>query len=131
SVEQDHPPGGDMLFAERIAVVPCDGGVLRRRHGSGQGHQWGQHAPSLGTRSRRRHARTAQSMPMAENTDIPPAWLAPAPAPLWTDLPGGATPYVDLGREAWSALAESTPLPLTAEELARIAGLGDPIDLAE
>jgi type I pantothenate kinase len=41
------------------------------------------------------------------------------------------TPYVDLGRKEWSALAESTPLPLTEDELARLAGLGDPIDLHE
>lgn len=53
------------------------------------------------------------------------------PAPLWTGLPGGATPYVDLGRAEWSALAESTPLPLSEDELARLAGLGDPIDLHE
>lgn len=53
------------------------------------------------------------------------------PAPIWTGLPGGATPYVDLGRGEWSALAESTPLPLTEPELARLAGLGDPIDLHE
>jgi type I pantothenate kinase len=43
----------------------------------------------------------------------------------------GITPYVDLGRKEWSALAESTPLPLTENELARLAGLGDPIDLGE
>ncbi|MBN9608665.1 MAG: type I pantothenate kinase [Actinobacteria bacterium] len=53
------------------------------------------------------------------------------PAPLWTGLPGGVTPYVDLGRSEWSALAESTPLPLSEAELARLAGLGDPIDLHE
>jgi type I pantothenate kinase len=43
----------------------------------------------------------------------------------------GITPYVDLDRREWSALAESTPLPLTEDELARLAGLGDPIDLHE
>ncbi|MEO7126184.1 MAG: type I pantothenate kinase [Nakamurella sp.] len=43
----------------------------------------------------------------------------------------GATPYVDLERKEWSALAESTPMPLTEEELAHLAGLGDPIDLTE
>lgn len=45
--------------------------------------------------------------------------------------PVDITPYVDLGRKEWSALAESTPLPLTEDELARLAGLGDPIDLHE
>lgn len=44
-----------------------------------------------------------------------------------TDL----SPFVDLDRDEWSELAESTPLPLTEEELARLAGLGDPIDLDE
>lgn len=52
-------------------------------------------------------------------------------SPVWAGLPGGVTPYVDLNRAEWSALAESTPLPLTEAELARLAGLGDPIDLHE
>ncbi|MCU1431131.1 MAG: type pantothenate kinase [Actinotalea sp.] len=42
-----------------------------------------------------------------------------------------STPYVDLDREAWSRLSASTPLPLTDADLARLRGLGDPIDLAE
>ena len=46
-------------------------------------------------------------------------------------LPAGITPYVELDRQEWSALAESTPLPLTADELTRLSGLGDPIDLNE
>jgi len=41
------------------------------------------------------------------------------------------TPWVEFGREEWSRLSESTPLPLTAEEISRLSGLGDPIDLAE
>ena len=41
------------------------------------------------------------------------------------------TPFVELDRAEWAALAESTPLPLTAEELDRLSGLGDPIDLDE
>jgi len=45
--------------------------------------------------------------------------------------PAGVTPFVELGRAEWAALAESTPLPLTAAELDRLSGLGDPIDLAE
>ena len=44
---------------------------------------------------------------------------------------GGVTPFVELDRAEWAALAESTPLPLTAAELDRLSGLGDPIDLAE
>ncbi|ACV08286.1 type I pantothenate kinase [Jonesia denitrificans] len=41
------------------------------------------------------------------------------------------TPYVDLDRAAWQRLSESTPLPLTDHDVTRLAGLGDPIDLAE
>ncbi|KAF4405960.1 type I pantothenate kinase [Streptomyces lycii] len=41
------------------------------------------------------------------------------------------TPYVDLSRAEWSALRERTPLPLTADEVERLRGLGDVIDLDE
>lgn len=44
---------------------------------------------------------------------------------------GGGSPYVDLSRREWSALRERTPLPLGAEELDRLRGLGDVIDLDE
>jgi type I pantothenate kinase len=49
--------------------------------------------------------------------------------PVFTDT--GVSPYVELDREEWAALAPSTPLPLTAAELDRLSGLGDPIDLDE
>jgi type I pantothenate kinase len=42
-----------------------------------------------------------------------------------------ASPYVDLDRATWRRLSESTPLPLTDDDVERLAGLGDPIDLAE
>ena len=41
------------------------------------------------------------------------------------------TPWAEFGRDEWSRLSESTPLPLTAEEISHLSGLGDPIDLAE
>ena len=41
------------------------------------------------------------------------------------------TPYVDLDRTAWSALRERTPLPLTADEVEGLRGLGERIDLDE
>ncbi|MFF7448487.1 MULTISPECIES: type I pantothenate kinase [unclassified Streptomyces] len=41
------------------------------------------------------------------------------------------TPYVDLTRAEWSALRDKTPLPLTAEEVEKLRGLGDVIDLDE
>lgn len=42
-----------------------------------------------------------------------------------------SSPFVDFDRETWSKLGESTPLPLTAEELDRVRSLGDEVDLAE
>ena len=44
---------------------------------------------------------------------------------------GTPSPYVELGREAWRALREGRPLPLTADELEALRGLSDPIDLGE
>ena len=41
------------------------------------------------------------------------------------------SPWVEFTRAEWSALAESTPVPLTDEEISRLSGLTDPIDLAE
>lgn len=42
-----------------------------------------------------------------------------------------ASPFVELSRAEWAALRDHTPMTLTAEELDRLAGLGDPIDLRE
>ena len=41
------------------------------------------------------------------------------------------TPYVELDRSAWSRLAAQTPLPLSADEVERLRGLSDEIDLTE
>lgn len=41
------------------------------------------------------------------------------------------SPYIQMDRARWAALASSAPLPLTEEDVARLRGLGDPIDLAE
>ena len=41
------------------------------------------------------------------------------------------TPFLTLDRNEWSALAAATPLPLTEADIARVRGLGDPIDLGE
>src|SRR3954470_15628641 len=40
-------------------------------------------------------------------------------------------PYVELDRDAWAALGESTEQPLTADEIERVRGLGDELDLDE
>ena len=55
-----------------------------------------------------------------------------SPCPAAPDRPRRrSTPYVDLTRAEWSALRDKTPLPLTAEEVERLRGLGDVIDLDE
>jgi type I pantothenate kinase len=40
-------------------------------------------------------------------------------------------PFVELDREAWQALRANTPMTLTEDDLARLRGLGDRIDLRE
>lgn len=41
------------------------------------------------------------------------------------------TPFVDLTRAEWSALRDRTPNPLNADEVERLRGLGDVVDLDE
>jgi type I pantothenate kinase len=41
------------------------------------------------------------------------------------------SPFVELDRAAWSRLRENTPLTLTEQDLRRVRGLGERIDLAE
>ena len=41
------------------------------------------------------------------------------------------SPYLELDRAAWAALAETTESPLTPEEIERLRGLGDELDLEE
>lgn len=41
------------------------------------------------------------------------------------------TPYVDLDRRAWSRLRENHPMSLTQDDLARLRGLGERLDLRE
>jgi type I pantothenate kinase len=41
------------------------------------------------------------------------------------------SPYVELRREQWRELRRATPLTLTLDELVRLRGLGDPVDLEE
>ncbi|HJQ04230.1 MAG TPA: type I pantothenate kinase [Nocardioides sp.] len=42
-----------------------------------------------------------------------------------------ASPYLELDRATWAALAHETESPITAEELAKLRGLGEAIDLRE
>jgi type I pantothenate kinase len=45
--------------------------------------------------------------------------------------PEETSPYVDMARDAWAALAEAMPLPLSADEVERLRGVGDFLDLQE
>jgi len=45
--------------------------------------------------------------------------------------PNEASPYVELDRQAWSELGASTDQPLTEEEIVRVRGLGEQLDLDE
>ena len=47
------------------------------------------------------------------------------------DVARESSPYVELDRTAWAALAPATESPLTSEEVARLRGLGDALDLEE
>jgi type I pantothenate kinase len=51
--------------------------------------------------------------------------------PAVTDDETRLSPFLTLGRAEWSKLADSTPLPLTAEDVTRVRSLGDPIDWIE
>jgi type I pantothenate kinase len=42
-----------------------------------------------------------------------------------------SSPYIELDRSAWAALAPQTENPLTADEIQRLRGLGDSLDLDE
>ncbi len=42
-----------------------------------------------------------------------------------------SSPYIELDRSAWAALAPQTENPLTAEEIQQLRGLGDSLDLDE
>jgi type I pantothenate kinase len=44
---------------------------------------------------------------------------------------GGETPFLEIDRADWAALAPSVPQPLTETEIVRLRGLGDILDLHE
>ncbi|ANW18599.1 type I pantothenate kinase [Streptomyces clavuligerus] len=68
------------------------------------------------------------SPPPFPSANVPPTASAGGPRRGGEPAP---TPFVDLTRAQWSALRDRTPLPLTADEVERLRGLGDVIDLDE
>ena len=47
------------------------------------------------------------------------------------ETPRETSPYIELERDAWAALAPDTEIPLSDAEIARLRGLGDSLDLRE
>ncbi|HWJ10330.1 MAG TPA: type I pantothenate kinase [Nocardioides sp.] len=47
------------------------------------------------------------------------------------DSPRESSPYVELDRATWAMLASETESPLTSDEVVRLRGIGDQLDLAE
>src|SRR6478735_5944355 len=66
---------------------------------------------------------------------LPAAAAHPGRMPRMTSVTGDAGresgPFVELERDAWAALGAATEQPLTAEEIERVRGLGDELDLDE
>lgn len=57
-----------------------------------------------------------------------PASPLSAPSP---GAPASVSPFAEIPRADWERLAGQTPLPLTEEEVGRLQGLGDRLDLRE
>lgn len=53
------------------------------------------------------------------------------PAPMGGSGAPAGSPYVELDRQAWSRLRAATPLTLTEQDLVRVRGMGERIDMAE
>ena len=68
---------------------------------------------------------------MSRGEDSPTGRSAESHAPVG-EAPGRETsPYIELERSAWSALANETHNPLRADEVEALQGLGDSLDLEE
>ncbi|NYG56912.1 type I pantothenate kinase [Nocardioides perillae] len=57
--------------------------------------------------------------------------MAPPGAAVPDESGREPSPYVELDRTSWAALARTTEAPLTPAEIARVRGLGDALDLDE
>src|SRR5262245_34047675 len=96
-------------------------------------------------RSRSRHTRRRVRRRMWSRSQLsrPPAYrprpygeaaVKRAPTPCKDGpmaRPSEPSPYVEFDRAQWRELRKSIPLPLTEEELFRLRGLGEQLDLTE
>ncbi len=57
--------------------------------------------------------------------------MSPGGGTTGEELGRESTPYIELDRSAWAALAPDTETPLSDEEIRRLRGLGDSLDLRE
>ncbi|MDT0267788.1 type I pantothenate kinase [Streptomyces sp. DSM 44915] len=84
--------------------------------------------PEHGQRPDRPHPAGQPDQPTkSDQPDQPPKPARPAR----TGRPQRPSPYVDLSRADWVKPRDGAPNPLTAEQVERLRGLGDVIDLAE
>jgi type I pantothenate kinase len=58
----------------------------------------------------------------------PSGWVPPGGP---EDAGRESSPYIELDRGTWAALARETQSPLSPEEIRRLRGLGDALDLRE
>lgn len=56
---------------------------------------------------------------------------AETPGAHGEESPRESSPYVELDRATWAMLASETESPLTSDEVVRLRGIGDQLDLAE
>ena len=57
--------------------------------------------------------------------------MSPGGQSTGEELGRESSPYIELDRSAWAALAPDTETPLSDEEIARLRGLGESLDLRE
>jgi type I pantothenate kinase len=58
-------------------------------------------------------------------------WLGPQVGHQVLERGGVLSPYIELDRQTWSRLRENHPMNLTADDVTRLRGLGDPLDMKE
>lgn len=71
-------------------------------------------------------------LPGKQREETAPAGLRPDAADTPASLMSGqVSPYLRFSAQDWAALRSDTPMTLTADEVARLRSLGDPVDPAE
>ena len=67
----------------------------------------------------------------AVTQDTSADWLGQQVGHQVLERGGVLSPYIELDRETWSRLRQNHPMSLTADDVTRLRGLGDPLDMKE